>query len=132
MKDTCSSYLFNKKWLKELELDIFYCIKKMMIHGKQFRTNPTREYETANLRTPYRLIALMLNRIFSRANGNFYKIGWVQVIYFVSTRGTIFNWADIVSHNLSPCIIASLGGMSQKKSKFYMSSFLIDCILCTH
>ena len=50
-----------EKWLQELDLDIFDCIKKMMIHGKQFRTKPTREYETANLHTPYRLIALMLN-----------------------------------------------------------------------
>ena len=24
----------TKKWLKELDLDIFYCIKKMMIHEK--------------------------------------------------------------------------------------------------
>ena len=38
----------TEKWLKELELDFFDCIKKMMSHGKQFCTNPTREYETKN------------------------------------------------------------------------------------
>ena len=74
----------------------------------------------------------MLNRIFGRANGKFYKIGWVLVIYFVATRGTIFNWADIVSHSLSSCIIIALGGVSQNKLEFYMSSFLVDYILCTH
>ena len=51
----------TEEWLKELNLDIFYYIKKMMIHGNQFRTKPTGEYENANLLTPYKLIALMLN-----------------------------------------------------------------------
>ena len=53
-----------EKWLKELDLDIFKCIKKMMIHGKKFHTKNMGEYETTNLDIPYRLIALMLNRIF--------------------------------------------------------------------
>ena len=102
----------TKKCLKELDLDIFDCIKKMMIHGKQFRTNPIGEYETMNLCTPYRIMDLMLNRIFGRANGKFYKIGWVPMIYFVATMGTIFKWANIVSHRLSSCINATLGGTS--------------------
>ena len=55
------------------------------------RTKPTGGYETMNLYTPYRLIDLMLNRIFSQANGKFYKIGWVPVIYFVAIKGIIFN-----------------------------------------
>ena len=36
-----------------------------------------------------------------------------------------------MSNNLSSCISVALGLFSQKKSEFYMSSFLIDCILCT-
>ena len=104
----------------------------MMIHGKQFCTNPIGEYETMNSCTPYRLIDLKLNQIFGQGNGKFYKTGWVPVIYFVGTRGTIFNWDDIVSHRLFACISATLGGTSQKKSKFYMSYLLVDFILCTH
>ena len=59
------------------------------------------------------------------------KLGWIPIIYFVATQGTIFNWTSIVSNSLSSCISAVLGGVSQKKSEFYMSSILIDCILCT-
>ena len=91
----------TEKWIKGLDLDVFNCVKKMIIHGKQFHTNPSEEYENSNLRTPYRLLALMLDRIFDRANGKFYKISWVPLIYFVATRGTIFNWDDIVENNLS-------------------------------
>ena len=102
----------------------------MMVHRKHFRSRPSMEYETTHLHTPYRLIALMLNMIFVRANGKNYKLSWVQVILFVATQGTIFNWENIISNSLSSCISTALGGISQKKSEFYMSSFLIDCILC--
>ena len=99
-----------------------------MVPKNQFRMRPTGEYETANLCIPFRFLALMLNRIFDRSNGKYYKISWVPVIYFVATQGTIFNWADIISNILYSCISAVLGGISQ--TEFYMSSCLIDCILC--
>ena len=119
-------------WLKDLDLDVLDNVKRMMVPENNFHTRPSGEYETANLRTPYRLIALMLNRIFGRANRKNFKLSCVPVIFFVATQGTIFNWENIVSNSLSTCICATVGGVSQKKSKFYMSLVLIDCILCTH
>ena len=86
---------------------------------------PSGEYETSTLRTPYRFIALMLNKIFGRANGKSFKISWVPVIFFVATQGTIYNWANIVSNSFPACISAALGGVSQKKTNFYMSSILL-------
>ena len=50
----------------------------------------------------------------------------------MATKGTIFNWDDIVSNSLSSCMSATLVGLTHKKSEFYMSSFMIDIILCTH
>ena len=91
-------------------------VKKMMIPGKNFRTRPSGEYETSTLRTPYRFIALMLNKIYGRANGKSFKLGWVLMIFCVATQGRIFNWENIVSNNLSACISAALGGVSQKKT----------------
>ena len=61
--------------------------------------------------TPYRFIALMLTRIFRRDNGNNFKIGWVPVIFFVATQGTIFNSENIVSNSLSSCISVAPGGV---------------------
>ena len=86
---TPQTYL-TESLLKELNLDMVEIVKKMMIPGKNFHTRPSGEYETSTLRTPYRFIALMLNRIFKRANGKSFKIGWVPVIFFVTTQGTIF------------------------------------------
>ena len=51
-------------------------------------------------------------------------------MFYVATEGTIFNWASIVSSSLSSCVAAALEGEARKRSEFYMSSSLIDCILC--
>ena len=50
-------------WLKGINLDLVETVKRMMVPGKNFRTRPSGEYDTATLRTPYRFIALMLNVI---------------------------------------------------------------------
>ena len=105
---------------------------RMMIPGKNFRTRPLGEYDIATLRTPYRFIALMLNKVFGRAHGKSFKLGWILIIFYVATKGTVFNWENIVSNSLSACISLSLGGVSQKKTELYMSSILVDYILCTH
>ena len=98
----------------------------MMTEGKSFRQRAFGEYETADLRTPYRLVALMLNEIFGRADGKFYKIGWIPLMYHVIMEGTVFNSADILANILSSCISVAQGGLRQQKFEFYMGSLLIE------
>ena len=104
----------------------------MVAEGKNFTHKQSGEYETAHLRTPYRMVVLMLNRIFGRADGISYKFWWIPLIYHVAMKGTVFNWADIVSNSLSTSMTASQEGLHQRKSEFYMGSFLVDCMLCFH
>ena len=118
---TCSD-----DWLNNIRMDLVETFKKMMLQGKHYRYKPTGDYDTASLRAPYRFIALMLNRIFGRENGRFFKLEWIPIIFHVATQGTIFNWANLVSNIISSCLASSLAGESQKRSKFYMSSILID------
>ena len=47
-------------------------------------------------------------------------------------QGTILNWEDIVANILSSSIGDALRGLLQRKSEFYMGSYLIDCILCMY
>ena len=98
-------------WLKEINIDLVETLKRMLIPGKIFRTRPSGEYDTTTLRTPYRFIALMLNKIFGRAHIRSFKLGWVRIIFYVSTQGTVFNWENIVSNSLSACIASALGGV---------------------
>ena len=108
---TPQNYL-NEGWLKDLNLDVVETVKRMMIPRKNFHTRPSGEYEVGSIHSPYRLIALMLNRIFRRANGKNFKIGWVLVMFFVATQGTIFNSENIVFNSLYAYISATLGGVS--------------------
>ena len=64
-------------WINSLTIDYIGFANMMTTKVKSFRQMASREYETASLRTPYRPIALMMNMIFGRANGRFYKIGWI-------------------------------------------------------
>ena len=116
-------------WLNNIRMDLVETLKKMLLQGKHYRYRPKGDYTTTILRAPYRFIALMLNRIFGRAHGRFFKLEWIPIIFCVATQGTIFNWANIVSNSLSACLDSALGGVHQKRLKFYMSSVLIDCIL---
>ena len=111
-------------------MDLIDTMRKMLLPGKLFRHRVTEDYDTATLRPPYRFIALMLNRIFGRANGKLFKFEWIPLMFYVATEGTIFNWSGLVSSSLSSCIAAAKGGVQQRKSEFYMSSILIDCIMC--
>ena len=81
----------TKKWIKELYLDFFDRVRRIVVLEKQFRMKPSGEYETTNLRTPYQLLDLMLNLIFCLDNGRIYKISWAPLIYFVATIGIIFS-----------------------------------------
>ena len=120
------------RWVKNLEFDYIATTKIMVAEGKTFRNKQSGEYKTAHLFTPYRLVVLMLNRIFSRAYGITYKFGWIPLIYYVAMKGTIFNWADIVANSLSNSITAAQEGLHQRKYEFYMGSFFIDYILIFH
>ena len=77
--------------LKKINLELVETLKRMLVPSKSFRTRPSGEYDTATLRTPCRFIALMLNRIFGRAHSKSFKLGWVPIIFYVATQGTIFN-----------------------------------------
>ena len=58
------------EWVNKVDLDIFECAKRMMIAIIQLRQKETGEYESASLHPPYRVIALMLNMIFSKKMGD--------------------------------------------------------------
>ena len=120
----------SNEWLDNLRMDFVETLKRMLFPGNLYRHTTTKDYDTPSLRAPYRFIALMLNRIFTRANGRLFKFEWIPLMFYVAMEGTIFNWASIVSSSLSSCVATSLEGKARKRSEFYMSSILIDCILC--
>ena len=72
-------------WLNNIRMDLVENLKRMLLQGKHYRYRPTGYYGTASLRAPYRFIALMLNRIFGRAHGRFFKLEWIPIIFYVAS-----------------------------------------------
>ena len=81
----------TEDWMRNIRMDLVETLKRMLMPRINFRTRPMGEYDTASLRTPYKFIALMLNRIFGRAHGKSFKLEWMPIIFYVATQGTIFN-----------------------------------------
>ena len=80
-------------WVTSLKFDYTTTVKGMMTEGKTFRHNLSGEYETTNLRTPSRIVALMLSRLYGRSDGKMYNFGWIPLMYYVAMEGIVFNWA---------------------------------------
>ena len=93
--------------VKGLTLDYMAIEKMMVAEGNTFRHKESREYEASHLHTPYKMVVLMLNRIFGRAEERYYKFGWIPLIYHVSIKGIVFNRDDIVTNILSSYITTS-------------------------
>ena len=74
-------------WLNSIRMDLVETLKRMLLQGKHYRYRVTSEYDTVNLRAPYRFIALMLNRVFGRAHGRLFKLEWIPIIFHVATQG---------------------------------------------
>ena len=54
-----------------------------------------------HIRAPFKIIALLLSKLYGRANGNIYNVDWLTLMYYVAMEGTIFNWEDIATRNLA-------------------------------
>ena len=91
----------TKYWVKSLKFDYTTTIKGMMTKGKTFRHKMSGEYETTNLQTPFRIVALMLSKVYGRPEGKMYNFGWIPLMYYVAIEGIFFNWADISTRKFS-------------------------------
>ena len=79
------------EWVKGLNFYYTTKARMMTINGKIFGNKQSGEYETTHLKTLYRLIVLLLNKIYGRVDGRFYKFGCIALIYHIAMKGTVFN-----------------------------------------
>lgn len=67
-------------------------------------------------------------QIFSEKDEKVLRASWVPLIFQVILKGTVFNWANILSSNITQGILDLVGEEGISKMDFYMSSYLIDSI----
>ena len=58
------------------------------------------------------------------------KCNWLIFIVHFGPFEAHFLPQILSNDSLSACLASALGGVAQKRSEFYMSSILIDCIFC--
>ena len=92
------------EWVRSMNFDYKATSKMMVAEGKTFRHKQSGEYETAHLRTHFRIISLMMSKLYGRVDGKMYIFCWIPLMYYVAMEGTIFNWADIDTRNLAKCV----------------------------
>ena len=63
------------EWVKSLKFHYTATTKMMVAEGKTFKHKQSGEYETAHLRTPFKIIVLMISRLYGRTNGKTYNFG---------------------------------------------------------
>ena len=79
-----SQVMLTEDWIKGININLLEYAKQMVVLGKQLRQKASIEYECQSLRTPFRIIALLLSRIFGRADQTIYKLNWVPLIYYIA------------------------------------------------
>ena len=75
-------------------------VKEDWLRDKHFQQNISGIYNTKSLRHPYRMTIAMLCRLYGEKDATHFKFEWSPLIYHVTMRGVIFNWADIISDSL--------------------------------
>ena len=56
--------MMNNDWINGININPLECEKRMIMPGKKLHQKESGEYESQSLRTPFRIIALMLNFFF--------------------------------------------------------------------
>ena len=88
---------YSMKWLEAQNLDVHATMKSWWVPTKRFRVKPGQtHYDTASLREPYRILAMMISRLYGEPNARDFFEKWVPLMYEVCTKGVIFNWSSIL------------------------------------
>ena len=104
------------EWVKCTKFDYKTTAKMMVAKGNTFRHKKLGEYESARLRTPFKIIALIMRKLYGRDDGKMYNFGCIPLIYYVAMEGTIFNRENIATRNFSKCVKTAHEGLKQNKS----------------
>ena len=63
------------EWVRSLKFDYTSTKKMMVAEGKNFRHKQSGECDTSHIRTPFKIIALMMSKLYGRDGGKMYNFG---------------------------------------------------------
>lgn len=71
-------------------------------------------------------------RIYGVEDVKFFKETWVHKISTCVTKGTIFNWIDLITSSLKTSVRREKTLVEGENPEFYMASYLIDGACVQH
>ena len=70
----------------------------------------------------------MICRFMGEPNCNSFRREWVPLMYVITVKGRIANFANIIAMNLLMAVNKFRGDSHDKASTFYMAAFMMDVI----
>ena len=118
----------NERWYLNHPVNPPDMIREWYIEPDEFRAKKYQEYQTISLRPAYRLVAAMFCRLYGRPDATRFSGAWVALMNEVVTRGTRFNWENVIMSSIKSNVNAALALDAGTPSEFYMASYLMDAV----
>lgn len=105
------------------------CIKKGVMDPQCFKAKTNKLYPIGKCKCPHSIVNVMLFRLYGQSNPNHFREEQVPLFHGILQKVNVFNWANILSHNLTNEIREALSSPPCFKPPFFMSSYLLDVII---
>jgi hypothetical protein len=120
--------------MKEFPYKPKYLMNNRWVLGKKFKTRASDDYPTNLLRPPYQYVVVMLCKLYGDPDAQKFKVSLVHLIHSITTTGSIFTWADILTSTLAEAISTTKHMALEKHPSFHMASYLLNimCVICAY
>jgi len=99
---------------------------------RYFKHEPSSEYPTTSLRSPYQYFVAMLCSLYIEPHASTFTLSLMSLIYYCEDEGSTINSIDLLSTTLTESIIVMNESMPGKILYFHMESFLLDIMCVAH
>lgn len=96
---------FNTQWLSNFVIPTKEIFREWWQEPSKLWVRNDQVYRMEGIKKVYQLITAMTNLLYDKPDANASLKAWVPIMYVVATRGTIFNWANILALVLKTNIV---------------------------
>ena len=87
---------FTEEWATTHAVPITDTLRGWWEEPKKFKIKKDLEYQVAGLIKVYKLVAVMLCRMYGRPDATTFSVSWLPLMHFITIYGTRFNWSNLL------------------------------------
>ena len=115
--------------LKEECPVMFELIQYWWEEGVSFTQKDFNLYLIQHMKEPYQFLSSMICKLYGEDKCTHFKLEWTPIAHYVSDKGDVFNWEQLLSINISE---TTKGALGPKQPGFFMSSYLLDVVCASN